>query len=66
VALLYAGIGTVGTMLFVLFAKLPDTTARFYARSWYRLIENRRREAILCQRTRDLQEILHRKQHLFL
>ena len=26
-ALLYAGIGTVGTMLFVLFAKLPDTTA---------------------------------------
>jgi MFS family permease len=27
VALLYAGIGTVGTMLFVLFAKLPDTTA---------------------------------------
>jgi MFS family permease len=27
VALFYAGIGTVGTMLFVLFAKLPDTTA---------------------------------------
>src|SRR5271166_418927 len=33
---------------------------------WYCLIENGRHKAIACQRTRDLEEFLHRQQYLFL